>query len=260
MPFSDVDSSRDPQALADQLDRTAASLAEVRAQLRSLVAVRPGEVILDLGCGSGHDVAELARAGHRVVGAEPSAEMLARARDRLDQAGVRAVLLRASGQALPFAGAAVAACLADRVLQHVADPAAVLAELRRVLAPGGRLVIFEPDWGSFGIDLDDRDGAEVLASCLAGGVPQRRIGLRLHGLLVRAGFTSVDCRQLPLGVTDLARLMQAARLDLALARAVQSQLLSRERADRLESQMASASAAGTLWASLNRYLVTAVQP
>lgn len=260
MSYSDVDASRDPQMLVALLDRRAANLAPIKAEMRSLAVVAPGEVVVDLGCGAGHDLAELARSGHRAVGMDRSAVMLDQARARLAAAAVRPGIARALVEALPFRTATVAACLADRVLQHVADPAAVLAEVRRVLSPGGRLVIFEPDWGTFSIDLPDSDGAEALSSCVAAGVAQRRIGLRLHRLLAQGGFTGIDCRQMPFGVTNLARLQQSASLDLALRRAVRTGLLSQDRAQRLEQAMAEASAAGTFWASHNRYLVTAVRP
>jgi SAM-dependent methyltransferase len=260
MSYSDVDASRDPQALVGQLDVRAANLAAIKAEMRQLASVAPGDVVIDLGCGAGHDLAELARSGHRAVGMDRSSVMLEHAQARLAATGVPAGLARALVEALPFRTGSVAACLADRVLQHVADPATVLAEVHRVLSPGGRLVIFEPDWGTFSIDLADSDGAQALSSCVAGGVAQRRIGLQLHGLLVRAGFTGIDCRQMPIGVTNLARLQQSASLDLALRRAVRTGLLSRDRAERLEQAMAQASAAGTFWASHNRYLVTAVRP
>jgi SAM-dependent methyltransferase len=260
MSYSNVDASRDPQALVAQLDRRAATLAPIKAEMRRLAAVAPGEVVVDLGCGAGHDLAELARSGHRAVGMDRSEIMLDQARARVAAAAVRPGLARALVEALPFRTATVAACLADRVLQHVADPAAVLAEVRRVLSPGGRLVIFEPDWGTFSIDLADSDGAQALSSCVAGGVAQRRIGLQLHGLLVRAGFTGIDCRQMPVGVTNLARLQQSTSLDLALRRAVRTGLLSQDRAERLEQAMTDASADGTFFASHNRYLVTAVRP
>lgn len=260
MSYSDVDASPNPQALVAQLDCRAANLAAIKAEMRQLAAVAPGEVVVDLGCGAGHDLAELARSGHRAVGMDRSSVMLGAAQARLAAAAFRPGLARALVEALPFRTGAVAACLADRVLQHVADPAAVLAEVRRILSPGGRLVIFEPDWGTFAIDLADSDGAEALSSCVAGGVAQRRIGLRLHGLLARAGFTSIDCRQMPLGVTTLARLQQSASLEGALRRAVRTGLLSPDRAEQLEQAMAQASADGTFFASHNRYLVTAVRP
>lgn len=98
----------------------------------------PGDVVLDVGCGTGLSLATLAAPG-RAVGLDDHAEALAFARE----AGARR-LVRGSATALPFLDGAVDRALLLDVVEHVPDDAAVLAEVRRVLAPGGVAVIHVP--------------------------------------------------------------------------------------------------------------------
>jgi SAM-dependent methyltransferase len=95
--------------------------------------------VLDLGCGEGQ-VARLARAGGAatVVGVDPAAAQIAEAVRR----GGGVTYARALGGALPVATAAVDAVVVCLVLEHVVDIDATLDEIARVLAPGGRLVLF----------------------------------------------------------------------------------------------------------------------
>jgi ubiquinone/menaquinone biosynthesis C-methylase UbiE len=97
--------------------------------------------VLDAGCGTGVVAAALAERAH-VTGVDPEPEMLAVARRRLPP---EVELLRASAEELPFADASFDAAVL-RLVVHLLDRPRALAELRRVLAPGGRLVVatFDP--------------------------------------------------------------------------------------------------------------------
>ena len=95
---------------------------------------QPGERLLDLGCGDGQLTQRLAATGADVTGVDASAEMAAAACAR----GIRAV--HASAEALPFADACFDAVFSNAALHWVRDHDAMLAEVRRVLRPGGRFV------------------------------------------------------------------------------------------------------------------------
>lgn len=146
--FSVVDSARDPQRLIAFLDHAARAEWGMKHYAAGVLALgEPALPILDLGCGTGHDLVLLASADLRAVGIDPSARMLERAKARVE--GGPAVLVRAVGERLPFRDHCFGGCRMERVLMHVKDPAAVIREAVRCLAPGSTFTMFEPDWSSF---------------------------------------------------------------------------------------------------------------
>lgn len=109
-----------------------------RPALLALLPPLDGLRVLDAGCGSGVYAGLLAERGARVTGIDESAAMLAHARRRLAGTGVelRTADLRAP---LPFADASFDGVVSALVLHYLRDWSAPLAELRRVLRPGGWL-------------------------------------------------------------------------------------------------------------------------
>lgn len=104
--------------------------------------VRPGERALDLGCGAGTFTGLLAQAGAEPVGVDVAEAALRRA--RAAQPGLRFVLAPFEGP-LPLEDGAFDVVWCSEVIEHVADTAPWLSEIRRVLRPAGRLLLTTPN-------------------------------------------------------------------------------------------------------------------
>jgi len=106
----------------------------------------PNERVLDAGCGTGNYALALARAGFRVVGVDSAAGMLARARAKAAAGLSGFVSFRPADLDAPldFPDGAFDHVLGISVLQAVADPSFTLGEWRRVLKPGGTLILSLP--------------------------------------------------------------------------------------------------------------------
>jgi SAM-dependent methyltransferase len=109
-----------------------------------LAAVRPGERVLDVGCGEGAFCAELEAAGTHPVGVDIAERAVARARRR--HPDLRFELVPPHGP-LPLDDSEFDVVWASEVIEHVADTARWLSELRRVLRSGGRLLLTTPYHG-----------------------------------------------------------------------------------------------------------------
>src|SRR4051812_25976307 len=117
----------------------------------------PGLVVLDVGCGPGTDLAAMAglvAPDGVVIGVDHDERMVREAAQRTaDLPGVE--VRPGDAHALPLADASVDRARTARVLQHVADPAAAVTDIARVLRPGGVVAFAEPDWGTLVVDAGD---------------------------------------------------------------------------------------------------------
>jgi arsenite methyltransferase len=148
---------------ARQLDavyQTPDVVAQRRETLRAL-AIRPGERVLDVGAGPGLLVAELAEAvgasGH-VTGLDINPHMVALTQQRCAAQALaqRVSVLQGDATALPLADAAFDVAVSTQVYEYVQDLSSALAELHRVLRPGGRALILDTDWDSIVWHATDR--------------------------------------------------------------------------------------------------------
>ena len=116
-----------------------------------LAALRPGLELLDVGCGPGTITVDLARlvAPGRVIGIDRAPEVLAQASAHANGQGVSIELRVGDVYALQFPDASFDVVHAHQVLQHLSDPVRALAEMRRVLRPGGVLAARDGDYACF---------------------------------------------------------------------------------------------------------------
>jgi demethylmenaquinone methyltransferase/2-methoxy-6-polyprenyl-1,4-benzoquinol methylase len=191
-----------------------------RRAVAAAVGARAGDRVLDLAAGTGTVSRALAEAGAECVACDFSLGMLRVGTQRLRRAGARETVRFVAGDALalPFRTGAFDAATISFGLRNVADPAAALAEMRRVTRPGGRLLICEFS------HLANRRLDAAYARCLAAGLPvvagrlssnpeaysylAESIGAwpdrqELAAMIRAAGWSGVRWRTLSLGVVAL---------------------------------------------------------
>ena len=164
-----------------------------------------GEVVLDLGCGGGIDsirAAQQVGPTGRVIGLDLLPEMCERARRAADLAGVgeRCEFVEGEMEELPLPDASVDVVISNGALNLSPRKSRALAEVARVLAPGGRLCLVD-------LAVEEDLPPEVLASgaawagCIAGAVSERVLVKKL----TRVGLTEVEVGgHVPFGVDDVA--------------------------------------------------------
>ena len=242
----------DPQYLTIAAAAARPIFERTAADLR----LAPGRSVLDVGCGPGmHTVAMAGIVGAtgRVTGVDHDAQMIAVARERARGAGVGGWVTHQTGDAyaLPIGDGAFECTRSERMLQHLERPADAVAELVRVTAPGGRVVIADSDFGSLSFDgvasgLERRMVAFKAEQSLYNGYSGRTI----WRLLRRAGLRDVTVQPIAMHTT----LLGVARLILLLDDVeVRARATGAFTADELETwrgKLAAADAAGDFYVSL----------
>jgi SAM-dependent methyltransferase len=167
-----------------------------------LGGLHPRDRVLDLGSGAGDFTAEIAGVAPRVVGVEVAEAAVARARARHPELDFRDTPIDGP---LPLEDGAFDVVWASEVIEHVADTARWLSEIRRVLVPGGRLLLTTPSHGRLRLALA---GIERFSEPL-GDHLHLYATRSLKGVLEEFGFGEVRVR-LAGGVPGLRRVLLAS--------------------------------------------------
>ncbi|HEY5478234.1 MAG TPA: class I SAM-dependent methyltransferase [Gaiellaceae bacterium] len=184
-----------------------------RRFLVSRIEAGPGDTVLDVATGTAAVAIEIARrTGAHVIGLDQSPEMLARARERIARAGLgdRIELREGRAETLPFEDGSFAALSFTYLLRYVADSAATMSELARVVRPGGVIASLE-----FGVpprplpraawELYVRMGLPAAGALVSEGWKEvgRFLGPSIRGLYADGGLERVlDC-WLAAGIEEL---------------------------------------------------------
>jgi ubiquinone/menaquinone biosynthesis C-methylase UbiE len=157
----------------------------------------PGMSVLDLGCGPGTITVGLAAAvaPGPVVGVDQGSQQLDEARALAAGIGLPNLTFQAgSCYQIPVADGTVDRVLAHALIEHLADPPRTVAEIRRVLRPGGLAALCSPDWGGFLLSPPTaavQRAVDEYIALMTGNGGDPLAGRRLGSYLTDAGFTEV---------------------------------------------------------------------
>jgi SAM-dependent methyltransferase len=191
--YEHVDDDPNVSVLLATMDATAdwTATRRLRSWERDQLALSHGQRLLDVGCGLGEAALALADdlgGDGEVVGVDVSEQMLRVARSNAGTTRCRARFTVGDAHSLDEPDGSFDAVRSERTLQWLANPAAAVAEMARVLRPGGRMSLIDTDWSTFTIDVGD----DALAALVRDGMRVERnrasnVGRRLHDLVGAAG-------------------------------------------------------------------------
>jgi len=199
--------------------------------------------------------------GGRAVGVDLSSDLVARATERA--ASTPGVEYRVGDLTdLPFENAAFDVAYCERVFQHLADPERGMADLFRVLRPGGRLGAVDPDFTRSAQDADDSGVSDILTAAAPRAVANPSSGRKLRSQMVRAGFVEVAVHPTLLVTTDAERfrLLSPRSIGERLEDLVGAGDLARERADAFVADQVRRDATGRFLVATPLYFVTGAKP
>ena len=187
----------DPSARPNWYDRhvlpyvldIACGMKPVRQQREKVVPLAQGRV-LEIGIGTGLNLAHYDKTKvQKIVGLDPALEMHRLARKRMKKAGLAVELSGLSAEKIPFDSCAFDTVLVTYTLCSIPDPVAALKEMRRMLAPGAKLIFCEHGLAPDASVRRWQDRLTPLWSKLGGGCHLNR---DVPGLLKQAGLRSDD--------------------------------------------------------------------
>ena len=191
--WAGVDQAEDPEFFLKFIDLTRIRWNEMaRADPQGFYAfldIKSGHQILDIGCGTGvflRPLAESIDPSCRIIGVDNSEIMISEAIKRAEGLNLPVEYRVGDAHALDIADESFDRCYANFVLMHLQRPKQALSEMKRVLRPGGLIVVDEPDWDSQVINSKDlrltRKLIHFISDSLKNGIIGRQLTEFYHEL------------------------------------------------------------------------------
>lgn len=184
---------------------TSSDAEKRREFVRDALDIQPGEEVISIGCGPGFETAGLAEAvgtNGRVHGIDNSEAMLELANQRCDDLPH---VSHEQGDAvdLPVADSGFDVAVCVQVIEYIEDVTAAIAELARVLKPGGRAAVYATDWGSVVWHSSDRDRMERVLAAWGDHCARPHLASQLGEYVREGGLTVHSVEPFPILNTRL---------------------------------------------------------
>ena len=179
-------------------------IVQQRQHTLKKLSVKPGEKILDVGCGVGflsHEIALLTGDSGQVCGVDKNSEMIRHANKRCESLQ-NTEFSEANAEDLPFSEESFDAACCTQVLLYVNDVSKVLLEIKRILKSTGRIIIVETDWRGVVLNSDYDSITRKIFSAWDATVPSPNLPVRLGSLLLDNGFSNVNVEPIPILNTE----------------------------------------------------------
>jgi SAM-dependent methyltransferase len=255
--FSDVDATASPSHFISYLDgaRRAPAIMETKAWMLGQLRLGPGQTALDVGCGTGEDVVAMANSvapNGQAIGIDASTAMISEATSRHAR-HVHLSFRALDAHHLPFGPGSIDACRAERTLQHVVDPGQVVAEMVRVLCPGGRIALTDPDWETLVVEGSDPALSAAIVGAHIKRHPQPTMGRRLTGLLHGNGIVDIQISAQVVMYRDLESARRAFGIARDLSAVVATGVVNEGQGQRWVADLQAADAEGRFFCAVTGF-------
>lgn len=160
----------------------------------NLLFLKPGDNVLDIGCGIGDRAAQMAEfvgSDGKVVGTDLSSVMVEASKSRHGSSGMPVEFHVANACEQPFPDASFDCIRMERVLMYLEDPELAFCEFRRLLKEGGRLLVVDFDWDALLFAHNNKSLTRKIVEFISDSFPSGRIGADLYGIFQRFGFSDI---------------------------------------------------------------------
>lgn len=237
--FASVDEAVDPSSYISYLDKLNSypQIVEYKRQILLLMGIREGDLVLDVGCGTGKDLREMLERHQdvgKLVGIDNSQRMIARAIAVTPHelfSSRKIVFMVRDAHRLNFPTSAFDVCRSDRTFQYLRSPEKALQEMVRATKPRGRIVISEPNWDELEFTGVDSEVVRQIRSVYQAIIPNSRIGRELRNMFIREGLQEVEEHPYSLAFSDFASLNALLWLDGTFQGGVGARVVTQEQTD-----------------------------
>jgi SAM-dependent methyltransferase len=254
-PSSQDDDDIELMVMLLDLQDASPPISRLRAWALDALAVRSGEVAVDVGSGTGtvtRLLGSLVAPDGRAIGVEPNVPLREIAEARAT-AAVGLSFVDGLAAELPMADESVDVLWCERVLQHLPDPQAAIEEFARVLRPGGRAVLLDSDHASRVMSALDYEVEAKINTAFMGQIPNPRAARLIPQQAMRAGFTmDPDIGSAALLISP-QELLRAPFIRIAADQAVSDGTLGQAEADEAVRAVREAAEAGHAFSAVTMF-------
>jgi ubiquinone/menaquinone biosynthesis C-methylase UbiE len=244
--------------LVEEFNASAGATAR-RARIIEALALKPGDRVLDVGSGPGHqafDMSSIVGATGRIDGVDPAESAIEISRRRCSELGNVSFQFGEASK-LPFNDATFDAVMSSQVFEYLDDVAGGLAEMFRVLKSGGRVLIHDTDWAAALWHSSNPDRMAEIMKVWDGHLADPHLPQSLGRKLADAGFRTVRSEAIVQLETDYDPSSVSAILMKFVVGYVVSQGVPQSEADAWADDLRALGSRGDYFFSSNEYIFTA---
>lgn len=262
--FTDVDERQDISAYTNCLSflDSLPYFRTYKQRSYDLMRLSRGLSVLEVGCGLGDDVLRMAayvNPGGMVMGVDASLRMIHHALCRKDMPA-DVTFAQADARHLPFEENSFTRCRIDRTLQHIPQPQMAIQEMVRVLMPGGTLLAYDNDWGTFSISGGNDEITRIIETSWMDAFTNRWIGRYLKRYFLEAGLQKVMVEPSVSVITDFDSADRVYNIRQTVERTVAADRINLRESEAWITDAMMQSRSGFFQCSLTAYTVTGIKP